>query len=248
MSSAIIESKTTQDAVVCPSCGHPETVYTWDLLEASANPEQAERLASGALFVHVCSKCSAAIPLDYPLFYVDRVRKVSAYYPAGTGELDAISTAFRQATIKFRGIDLGGLRRGQYAMRVVPERHQLVEKVAIWHAGLDDRLLEVLKCSLLDELNGRDGGLKFEDAQFIGTVDDGDKLEFMLFEPASPTDGETGDAPEARGIAVPMLAYRRLENSVDIGANIDLDHSPIVDRAWGRRVLDAARADAGAQK
>lgn len=239
MPTQTIQSKCVEDSVECPSCGHRDKVFVWDLLEASANPEQAARLATGELFVHACSSCGAKIPLDYPLLYIDRDARTCAYYPAGTGELPALTTAFAQATIKFRGIDLSSLRRGEYTMRVAPERYQLVEKVAIWRAGLDDELVEVLKASLLDELNGRDGGCRFHDAQFARLAEDGEKIEFLLFE----GDGED-DGPRASGISVPLLAYRRIAATLDICANIGLRHSPVVDQPWARDVLAAARADA----
>ena len=102
----VIQSKVVQDAVVCPSCGAADQVDVWERIEATCNPERAAQLASGQIFVHTCSKCGAIVPLDYPLFYIDRDRHVAAFYPAGEGEPEELKRAFTQLVIKFRGVEL----------------------------------------------------------------------------------------------------------------------------------------------
>ena len=111
----VLQSKYTEGTATCPSCGATFDVVMWDRLEAACNPERAAQLATGSLLVARCPSCGAFVPLDYPLFYVDRERKVAAYYPAGRGGLDAVRSAFVAANIRFADVDLGSLRR--------PRRH-----------------------------------------------------------------------------------------------------------------------------
>ena len=242
----VVQSRVTEGDVACPSYGKPSQVCMWDVLEADLNPERADQLASGRLLVHTCPHCGALVPLDYPLFYIDRTRKVAAFYPAGQGDLDAIATAFVQAVGRFRGIELSQLRKQEFAMRVVPERHQLREKVLAWRAGLDDRLLEVLKTSLLGELQSRNPELGLCDAQLTETsgdlADESDAqatLGFTLFARAADPDGKPQTVPANAGITLPVAAYRRLEHSLDVRQQIDLHHSPVVDATWARAVLGA---------
>lgn len=244
-----LQSKTTEAVLACPSCGHENQVVTWDLLEATRNPERAAQLASGQLLVHACPNCGTLIPLNYPLFYVDRDRKVAAYYPAGQGELPALATLFTQAVNRFHGVDLSSLRRQEFEMRVVPERHELAEKVNAWQAGLDDELLEVFKVSLLRELSARNLDLHLADLQFTGlrdapTPDDPNaKLEFILFSEQVNDKGEPEVVPANAQIAIPVEAYRRLAKSLDVRIQIDRSHSPIVNRAWANEILTAAEQE-----
>ena len=260
----VIQSRVTEGAIACPSCGKPSQVSMWDVLEADCNPERAGQLASGRLLVHTCPHCGALVPLDYPLFYIDRACKVAAFYPAGQGNLDAIETVFVQAVGRFHGIELSQLRKQEFAMRVVPERHQLPEKVLAWHAGLDDRLLEVLKASLLAELQARNPELGLCDAQLTEVAadpEDADRpkdkagvqdkasspstLGFTLFARAEGSDGAVQTVPANAGITLPIEAYRRLERSLDVRQQADLHRSPVVNATWAREVIAAVEGAEG---
>lgn len=238
----IVQSRVTEGDLTCPSCGRTDQVAMWDLLEASCNPERTAQLASGALLVHTCQHCGALLPLDYPLFFVDRNRKTAAFYPAGQGDIAALKTLFTQAIQRFRGIELAQLRKNEFVMRVVPQRHELAEKVSAWQAGLDDELLEVFKVSLLRELNSQNPERSFCDAQFTGLADEGEKLSFVLFVQGTLPDGTPGATPANAAVAVPAEAYRRLGRSLDVRQAIDLHRSPVVDAAWAREVLAGAEA------
>lgn len=232
----VIQSKVVQDVVVCPSCGTADQADVWERIEASCNPERAAQLASGQVFIHTCSKCGAVVPMDYPLFYIDRNRRVAAFYPAGQGELEELKRAFTQLVIKFRGVELSSLGKGEFETRVVPQRFELVEKAAVWNAGLNDKVVEVLKASLLEELCARYPERGFVDAQFCSLKEreGGEKaIEFLLFD-AQDTPGT--------GIQVPYATYRTLANDVEVRTQFDRHRTPVVDAAWGRAVLDAVKA------
>ncbi len=245
---AVIQSKATEGSVICPSCGAVSQTVMWELLEASCNPERAAQLASGQLLVHGCPQCGTLIPLDYPLFYIDRDRKVAAYYPAGQGDLSAIQTLFTQASMRFRDVDLPSLRRQEFALRVVPQRHQLPEKVTAWHMGLDDELLEVFKASLLRELQAQNPDLGLADLQLVGltgadsVADPTAKLEFVLFKRKEGPDGEPEVVPADTQVTLPVEAYRRLARSLEVCVQIDRRRSPVVDAAWAQEVLAATEA------
>ena len=237
----VIQSKVVQDAVVCPSCGAADQVDVWERIEATCNPERAAQLASGQIFVHTCSKCGTIVPLDYPLFYIDRDRHVAAFYPAGEGEPEELKRAFTQLVIKFRGVELSTLGKGEFEVRIAPERYGLVEKAAVWGAGLNDKVIEVLKASLLEELNSRYPERGFVDAQFNALVEreGGEKaIEVLLFDK---------DNTPGTGIQVPYAAYRTLANDVEVRTQFDKHRTPVVDAAWGREVLDAVKAAANSR-
>ena len=123
-------------------------------------------------------------------------------------------------------------------MRIAPERYGLVEKAAVWGAGLNDKVVEVLKASLLEELSSRYPERGFVDAQFNALVEreGGEKaIEILLFD----KDNTPGTA-----IQVPFAVYRTLANDVEVRTQFDKHRTPVVDSAWGREVLDAVKAAA----
>ena len=205
-----VQSRYSEGSIVCPACGRPEGVIMWDLLEADCNPERAEQLAQGDLFVHRCSHCEALLPLDYPLMYVDRTRKVAAYYPAGQGSLDAVMALFVGANQRFRGVDLSELAGAGCTLRVTPTRYGLAEKVTVWQAGLDDRIYEVFKQMLLEELTERNAASGLSDLQLVGVADDGAALVFTLFAEQPGEDGTVVNMPLGSDVTVPRAAYDRL--------------------------------------
>lgn len=249
----VIQSHAEEADVTCPVCGHTDQAAMWTVLEAACNPERADQLATGALLVHTCSACGALLPLDYPLLYVDREHKAAVFYPAGEGDFDAIAAAFAQAATRFRGVDLPALRRDGFALRVVAERHQLVEKVLAWRSGLSDELLEALKVQLLHELRAQNPGLPFQDVQLVGVVGipgaseagagtsgagaSGGKLEFALFEQGGAAATGAQDAPASASIAVPFEAYVRLAGSAALRQQVEAHPSAVVDAAWAEGLL-----------
>ena len=250
---AVIQSKITEGDVTCPSCKHVSQATMWDVLEAKCNPERAARLATGELLVHRCPECGVLVPLDYPLFYVDRDRKVAVYYPAGQGELEAISTLFVQANQRFRGIDLVGLRKQEFELRIALTRYELAEKVTAWRAGLNDKILEVFKQMLVRELNGRYPERGFCEAQLVEVQGEGadQQLTFALFAQQEGEDGKAEVVPANSSVAMPRAAYARLGSDVDVRCEVDRRYTPVVNAAWAREVvanIDAAVAQAQARE
>ena len=238
----VIQSHAEEADVTCPVCGHTDQASMWAVLEAACNPERADQLATGALLVHTCSACGALLPLDYPLLYIDREHKAAVFYPAGEGDFDAIATAFAQAATRFRGVDLPALRRDGFALRVVAERHQLVEKVLAWRSDLNDELLEALKVQLLHELRAQNPDLPFQDVQLVGVAGisgasaSGGKLEFALFEQGGAA-ASAQDAPASASIAVPFEAYVRLADSAALRRQVEAHPSAVVDATWAEGLL-----------
>ena len=108
----------------------------------------------------------------------------------------------------------------------------------MWGAGLNDKVVEVLKASLLEELSSRYPERGFVDAQFNALVErkGGEKaIEILLFD----KDNTPGTA-----IQVPFAVYRTLANDVEVRTQFDKHRTPVVDSAWGREVLDAVKAAA----
>lgn len=119
----------------CPDCGHKQPFTTWDSLNCSMDPEAKANLLNGKLLMFVCDRCTQAVMVNYPLLYHDPDRHLMIWLRA-SNDSDPLPTA--------KEFPFGGIAR-HYHLRVVPEGRILVEKIRIFDAELDDRLVELVK-------------------------------------------------------------------------------------------------------
>lgn len=126
----------------CPHCGYDNHVETYESIN-SHDRQLREKLVSGALWTWQCAKCAKDTELLYPVLYHDMRSWCMIYY------LD------RQMTDDPRVIEkmvpaadqLTALRRFNlnYRFRLCRSLEDLIEKVRILDAGLDDRAVEYVK-------------------------------------------------------------------------------------------------------
>lgn len=119
--------------IACPACGQPADVPVTQSINAREHPAQKAALLDGTLNILDCDRCGHRTPLEATLAYVDPDQRYFAVVaPSGDEAGEAALAALGEGT-----------------RRLVPSRNALVEKVKILDAGLDDRVVEVLKILLL---------------------------------------------------------------------------------------------------
>ena len=126
----------------CPHCGYDNHVETYESIN-SHDRQLREKLVSGALWTWQCAKCAKDTFSLYPVLYHDMRSWCMIYY------LD------RQMTEDPRVIEqmvpaadqLTALRRFNlnYRFRLSRSLDDLIEKVRLLDAGLDDRAVEYVK-------------------------------------------------------------------------------------------------------
>lgn len=127
-----IMSRPNRTTVTCKQCGAQQPFTAWESLNVTLNPKEKEELLKGTLTQFTCSKCNWSAEVTYPMLYHDMQKQLMIWlWPAG-GEPDEHGTLFR-----------AGME--DYKFRVVGARVDLVEKVFIFDAGLDDRVIEMMK-------------------------------------------------------------------------------------------------------
>lgn len=114
-----IESK-----IICPSCGNVAQVPVVTSVNAVENPELKERILSGDLFLWECPHCGHKQLRKFPLVYSDPSENV----------LICLTDQPLAAE------DLQG-----YTGRLVSTVGDLIEKIKIFDAGLDDVAVELCK-------------------------------------------------------------------------------------------------------
>ena len=153
------------EEAACPKCGGTIPFTLWENLVAEKHPQAAEKLMRGELFAYECPHCHATGNGYYPLRYTDMTARVMVDYPATTdvrvaGEMAA---EFKEKQKRFAeaGLPL------EYDHRVVIDPNALVEKAQIFAAGLDDRVIEVVKCFMTDAFLAENRFLKKVRLRFL---------------------------------------------------------------------------------
>jgi hypothetical protein len=189
--------------VPCPQCQLEQETKLVQSINTRQSPELKARLLAGDLNMLDCS-CGKRTQLLATLLYHDPDREYFCQACPG-GE-----AAMTEGAAAFAAIGAVGTRR------LVPSQNALAEKVKILDAGLDDRVIEVLKVILLaadrDDLNS---------ILLFDRVDrDAGIISWVMLQPT-------------RAVASPLAAYDKL--ALTLKPTDDLR----IDRAWA---LEAARA------
>ena len=133
----------------CNKCGRAFEVEAVASINTERDPELKERLLSGELFLCECPGCGTRVLASFPLLYHDPAEKVMVWLSDGSAETEARM----QAAVVSE--DFAG-----YTGRIVDTPGQMIEKVKIFDAGLDDIALEMAKFVTRQEL-GKDADLLF---------------------------------------------------------------------------------------
>ena len=129
-----------KERLICSSCGNAHAVETQHSVDVSANPELKDKIRSGEFFVWECPHCGAKnLHGDYFLYHdpAEKLLIMLSSRPLNVAE------------------ELPG-----YTCRRVSSVGELIEKVNIFDAGLDDVVIEMCKYIARHELN-KDMELKF---------------------------------------------------------------------------------------
>ncbi len=130
-------TKSTSEQFRCPRCGRTYQSPVYSFIDATGEPELQAGVLSGELFVRECPECGLRELIGSPVVYKDENCLVC---------------------LSDRSISVEGLEG--LSGRLVSNVGDLIEKVKIFHAGLDDAALEFCKFVTRSEM-GREVQLKF---------------------------------------------------------------------------------------
>ena len=117
----------------------------WASVNVTHDPELRTRILDRDLTTFHCTECAFTAELSYDLLYHDMVARLLVWLvPGGVPADDDASAVFGRLA------DIGG---GPYRLRTVDTMNALIEKIHIEDAGLDDRMVEVLKALVLGHMS-----------------------------------------------------------------------------------------------
>jgi len=124
----------------CPACGAPSPFTEHSSIHVRGNPGLKIKLMNGALNRFQCRACGREAQVEHPVLYNDAADGNLMIQLDPTGELTPES---------FAALGPAMAPLGDVVTRVVHRRNDLIEKILLADAGLDDRVFEVLKLILV---------------------------------------------------------------------------------------------------
>ena len=165
--------------IVCPKCGAEHDFEVWSSINTELDPSLKKKVVNGELFRTVCPSCGQPIDVVYPCLYHDMGKKIMIYYAPGKEAMDKASAAMEEGMDDVR--NRRGFEPGKegYRNRVVGSLYDLQEKIALFEAGLDDRIVEICKVIVGSELQESRPDAVFDDLLYYRGQDGDDRLALM---------------------------------------------------------------------
>lgn len=227
------------ELIKCPKCGkeHPFTI--WGSVNTEDDPEMRYKVRSGEAFRFDCPECKTGVNVNYDILYHQPEDKLMVHYCTTqegfdealkimSGELAGEDTASKALN------DLMAAGTENYVKRLVPSQNQLREKLTIFDAGLDDRVIEFTKAIVISNLqNGKE--VPYDEILFLIGTDGSYAFELVNQE------GSLGVVPFEKAL------YD--DCAMKFGATIPAlrdDPSVVVDLAWVLQKVSAEAQKTGA--
>ena len=135
--------------ITCPKCQKAGVFTVWDSINTKLDPDMKDRVKSLEAFRYHCGHCGTDVQVDYGFLYHDMDHHFMVFYAPTDKD-----------------------QKAGYVFRLVRSKADLLEKIAIFEAGLDDRLMELTKAAALAQVGEKDKDFTVTESHFV-TADDG---------------------------------------------------------------------------
>lgn len=131
-------------------CGNTLTVQLADSLNVKRSPESRDKILRGELHRVACPVCNRQMTVEKPFYYSDLTRNAFfKVFPRGERHLWRSASKDLETAANFFPENLS--KPNERTLRVVFGMDELREKLVAQDAGVDDRLVELLKVFLVYE-------------------------------------------------------------------------------------------------
>jgi hypothetical protein len=213
-------------SITCPGCGNSSDFVIWQSINTVMNPDMKQAVRDCSAFAFTCPHCKQTRNVDYGFLYHQMDDKIMIHYATSDEEAEEVEKMYASG----HKIDemLVDLRAENYMIRIVRSHNQLLEKLAIIDAGLDDRLVEIYKVFLL--ANAQKEKPELGNAEILMLTDDGKHyLQFL------------SDHKSIGYAEISMDTYRLLEDEFGESLPERGKQGPLVDRRWALEFMKLAK-------
>lgn len=141
--------KKTNDKITCENCGNEQTAIIWGVVDGNVNTRTKQKIIDGTFFEHRCKSCGEVNFITHPVLYEDTKLDFMVYYVESPLRLAEATAAIigRRSLVK---------EEDDTRIRITTTPNAFREKVALLDSGCDDRVVEVMKMSILEVLSRND--------------------------------------------------------------------------------------------
>jgi predicted RNA-binding Zn-ribbon protein involved in translation (DUF1610 family) len=150
-----------ETTITCPKCGNEQSFTIWNSVNISLDPDLKQKIISRELVTFSCEKCGNKSPVVYPMLYHDMDANLMIWLLPGD---EPPEDGFAKQPAGLINIS------ENYQYRWVKSYNELVEKIYIYDAGLDDRAVECFKGLLYNKWE--DDLAESDEILFIERTDD----------------------------------------------------------------------------
>ena len=165
-------SKHHMEKITCPSCHHDGDFEVWDSINTVLDPEMKEKVLNQSIFLYTCPNCGETFRLNYPILY-HQMEDIVMIYLVSESEVEKTYEIFYEKNA------LADFHTEKYLYRIVTSANQLVEKIQIFDAGKDDRVMELVKLLVTDSLHENNPDKEFDELRFA-VDDDGTNILIII--------------------------------------------------------------------
>lgn len=164
--------------VECPNCGETIKVNMNEFVDVVEDPEYKAQIIEGDFFLNECPGCGDGVMVEYPVMYMDSSRKLNVYM-APEHEDDMLE--------QLNSLDVPDSDQDEEAVyRLTSCGLQLMEKILIAERNRDDRVVELYKFVVWDDVKEDYPDLEEGDLLFMFDDDE----EYLVVWPSENEAGE----------------------------------------------------------
>lgn len=156
-------SKKHFQKITCPSCKKVADFEFWEAMNMSLEPALKERILNYDVFRFMCPFCGEEQFVHYSFLYHDPDNKTMLFYVQSQEEKEKVLELFAKDKAL---MDAQGYRR-----RIVIGIDALTEKIRMFDAGLDDRIMEVFKIFLYSQVQDQ-----------LLAMTEGEEIDYVMFD------------------------------------------------------------------
>ncbi len=209
-------SQAQMQEITCPGCGKKQSFRVWDSINTMENPEMKEAVRNDEAFRFHCGDCGASAMLNYNFLYHEPENRLFIFCDADGSDYSEMRGVLTDQTNAFK----------DYTRRIVLSYNDFKEKLLIFDAGLNDKIIEIMKSGIYANLEAhyKDKGI---DEVFFATNEDGEH-GFLLRK-----EGKMEAAMEFDRSLYDALA----EKAADM-INLYSPTDVIIDKEWARAMME----------
>lgn len=164
-----------EDAIICPNCNHEQELHVTPTVNVTVDPDMKEKVLSGELFLFTCENCGFSGYAGFPFIYEDK--------ETNGGFLIYMEPGCEDREVGVDGDVADQVLLQNMTMRLVTTINELKEKIFIFEAGLDDRVVELFKMLSLSKMKADEASQIPDELRFskMDTVDGEEKIFFAAF-------------------------------------------------------------------